>query len=131
MASSDVPPEVIPRNSDDVGIHSFAKMAIAYIGILLGFTIISVILGAVVTFDNRASPISLTGRSDYLIAYYVVLIPLMLATIELLRRGRKLGAYLAYASMAIHYSIYFPTVLFLITSPIVGILLWRSFRYLR
>jgi hypothetical protein len=55
----------------------------------------------------------------------------MLVTIEFLRRGRKLGAYLAYASMAIHYVIYFPTILFLVTSPIVGILLWRSFRYLR
>ncbi|GEM_PF-3728580 len=130
MASGDVPPEVIPRNSNDSGIHSFTKLAIAYIGILLGLTIISAILGAVVTIDNLASPTSL-GRSGYLIAYYVVLIPLMLATIELLRKGRKLGAYLAYASMVVHYLIYFPTILFLVASPIVGILLWRSYRYLR
>ncbi|HEY8140703.1 MAG TPA: hypothetical protein VIE86_06440, partial [Nitrososphaera sp.] len=94
MDSGDVPPEVIPRNSDDVGLHPFTKMAIAYIGILLGLTIISVNLGAVVIFDSGASPTSLTGRGDYLIVYYVILIPLMLATIELLRRGKKLGAYL-------------------------------------
>jgi hypothetical protein len=42
----------------------------------------------------------------------------------------ELGAYLAYASMAIHLSIYLSTILFPITSSIVGILLWRSFRYL-
>jgi hypothetical protein len=97
----------------------------------LGLTIISVTLGAVVTFDNRSNPISLTRDNNYLVAYYVVLIPMMLAAVDLLRRGKKLGAYLAFASMAVHYSIYFPTILFLITSPIVGILLWRSFRYLR
>jgi hypothetical protein len=88
-------------------------------------------LGAVVTLDNRSNPISLTRDNNYLVAYYVVLIPMMLAAVELLRKGKKLGAYLAFASMAVHYSIYFPTILFLITSPIVGILLWRSFRYLR
>jgi hypothetical protein len=131
MSSGDIPPEVIPPSSSDTGLHSFTKLAIAYIGILLGLTVISVILGAVVTFDNRSNPNSLTRADNYLVAYYVLLIPLMLVTIEILRRGKKLGAYLAYASMAIHYTIYYPTILFLITSPIVGILLWRSFRYLR
>jgi hypothetical protein len=125
-----MPPEVIPPSASDTGLHSFTKLAIAYIGILLGLTVISVILGAVVAFDSRSNVIYLARGDNYLVAYYVVLIPLMLATIELLRRGKKLGAYLAYASMAVHYSIYFPTILFLITSPIVGILLWRSFRYL-
>ncbi|HEV8406017.1 MAG TPA: hypothetical protein VGQ13_08955 [Nitrososphaera sp.] len=131
MSSGDIPPEVIPPSSSDTGLHSFTKLAIAYIGILLGLTIISVTLGAVVTLDNRSNPISLTRDNNYLVAYYVVLIPMMLAAVELLRKGKKLGAYLAFASMAVHYSIYFPTILFLITSPIVGILLWRSFRYLR
>lgn len=130
MSSGGIPPEVMPPSSSDTGLHSFTKLAIAYIGILLGIAVISVILGAVVTFDNGSNPTSLTRDENYLVAYYLVLIPLMLATIELLRRGKKLGAYLAYASMAIHYSIYFPTILFLITSPIVGILLWRSFRHL-
>jgi hypothetical protein len=66
-----------------------------------------------------------------LTVYYVILIPLMLITLDQLRRGKKLGAYLAYASMIIHYTIYHPTILFVVTSGIVGILLWRSFRYLK
>ncbi|MCI0560913.1 MAG: hypothetical protein MN733_20705 [Nitrososphaera sp.] len=130
MAADDVPPEVIPASSRETGLHSFTKLAIAYVGILLGLTVISVLLGAVITFDNGTTPSLQIGYGNYLIAYYVVLIPLMLITIDQLRRGKKLGAYLAYASMAIHYSIYFPTVLFLVTSPVVGILLWRSFRTL-
>lgn len=130
MSSGDIPPEVMPPNSSDTGLHSFTKLAIAYIGILLGLLVISVLLGAVIIFDNRFSRPILTG-SNFLIAYYAVLIPLMLLTINQLRRGKKLGAYLAYASMAIHYSIYFPTIFFLCTSTVVGILLWRSFRHLR
>lgn len=128
MSSGDIPPEVMPPSSGDAGLHSFTKLAIAYIGILLGLAVVSVILGVVVTVDNPSNPTSLAEGN--LVAYYAVLIPLMLATIELLRRGKKIGAYLAYASMAVHYTIYFPTVLFLITSSIVGVLLWRSFRHL-
>lgn len=112
MSSGDIPPEVMPPSSSDTGLHSFTKLAIAYIGILLGLLVISVLLGAVIIFDNRFSRPILTG-SNFLIAYYSVLIPLMLLTIDQLRRGKKLGAYLAYASMAIHYSIYFPTIFFL------------------
>lgn len=131
MSSGEIPPELIPPSSGDIGLHSFTKLAIAYIGILLGLTVISFLLGAVITFDNRSSPTNLTGYDNYLGTYYVVLIPLMLVTIDQLRRGKKLEAYLAYASMAVHYSIYFPTILFLCTSGVVGILLWRSFRHLR
>ena len=130
MSSGDIPPEVMPPSSSDTGLHSFTKLAIAYIGILLGLLVISVLLGAVIIFDNRFSRPVQTG-SNFLVAYYAVLIPLMLLTIDQLRRGKKLGAYLAYASMAIHYSIYFPTIFFLCTSAVVGILLWRSFRHLR
>jgi len=130
MSSGDIPPEVMPPSSSDTELHSFTKLAIAYIGILLGLLVISVLLGAVVIFDNRISRPIQTG-SNFLIAYYAILIPLMLLTIDQLRRGKKLGAYLAYASMAIHYSIYFPTIFFLCTSAVVGILLWRSFRHLR
>jgi hypothetical protein len=130
MSTGDVPPDVIPPSSSDTGLHSFTKLAIAYVGILLGLTIISVILGTVVTFDNPSNVISLSGNDSYLLAYYAILIPMMLATIELLRRGKKIGAFLAYPTLAIHYTIYYPTLLFLITSPIVGILLWRSLRYL-
>jgi hypothetical protein len=130
MSSGEMPPEVIPPSSGDTGLHSFTKLAIAYIGILLGLTAISVIYGAVITFDNQTGTTSLAGYENYLVAYYVVLIPLMLLAIDQLRRGKKLGAYLSFASMAVHYTIYFPTVLFLITSAVVGILLWRSFRYL-
>ena len=130
MSSGETPPEVVPPSSGDTGLHSFTKLAIAYIGIILGLTVISVIYGAVIIFDNQTSATSLAGYENLLIAYYVVLIPLMLLAIDQLRRGKKLGAYLAFASMAIHYTIYFPTVLFLVTSIVVGILLWRSFRHL-
>jgi hypothetical protein len=52
MASGDVPPELMPRVFDDSGLHSFTKLTIAYIGILLGLTVISVILGTVVAIDG-------------------------------------------------------------------------------
>jgi hypothetical protein len=130
LSADDESPEVISPNTDDTGLHSFTKLAIAYIGILLGLTVISVILGGVIMFSNRA-PLPSNPFGSYLTVYYAVLIPLMLATIEFLRRGKKLGAYLAYASMAIHYSIYYPTILFAVTSGVVGILLWRSIRYLK
>jgi hypothetical protein len=130
LSSGDLPPEVLSPQSDDTGLHSFTKLAIAYIGILLGLTVISVMLGGVIMFSNR-SPQSPILFWNYLTVYYVILIPLMLITLDQLRRGKKLGAYLAYASMIIHYTIYHPTILFVVTSGIVGILLWRSFRYLK
>lgn len=130
LSYGDIPPEVMPPSSSDSGLHSFTKLAIAYIGIILGIPIISIIYGVVITVDNPTNPNSLAGYGNYLILYYVVLIPLMLLTMEMLRRGKKLGAYLAFASMATHYTIYLPTILFLVTSAVVGILLWRSMRYL-
>nr|AFK24966.1 hypothetical protein Josef01_19c08_23 [uncultured archaeon] len=129
MSSSGIPPEVVPPASGDTGLHSFTKLAIAYIGILLGLTVISVIFAVTIIRDGASPPAS------YLVFYYAVLIPLMLIAIDQLRKGKKLGAYLAYASMAVHHSIYFPNVFYLALllgmSGIVGTFLLRSFRYLR
>jgi len=130
MSSGEIPPEVMPPASGDTGLHSFTKLAIAYIGILLGLTVISVLFAITIIRDGMSS----LAYSSYLAVYYVVLIPLMLVAIDQLRKGKKLGAYLTYASMAIHHSIYFPNGLYLAfllsMSGIVGILLFRSFRYL-
>lgn len=57
MAAGDIPQEVLPASSDDTGLHSFTKLAIAYIGILLGLTIISVIFEALLRqMQPEASP---------------------------------------------------------------------------
>jgi hypothetical protein len=132
MSSGDIPPEVRPLSSGDTGLHSFVKLAIAYIGIL-GLTLISVLFVVTIIGDGKAVS-SLSGYSDYLAIYYVVLIPLMLIAIDQLRKGKKLGAYLAYASMAIHHSLYFSDTLYLVfllsMSVVVGILLLRSFKHL-
>lgn len=129
MSSGEIPSEVMPPASGYTGLHPFTKLAIAYIGILLGLTVISVLFAVTIIRDGASPPAS------YLAVYYVVLIPLMLIAIDQLRKGKKLGAYLAYASMAVHHSIYFPDGLYLTLllgiSGIVGILLLRSFRHLR
>ena len=123
-----MPPEVMPHTSDDTGLHSFTKLAIAYIGILLGLAVISILFAVTIIKDGASSPAS------YLVVYYVVLIPLMLIAIDQLRKGKKLGAYLAYAGMAIHHSIYFSDGLYLALllcmSGLVGTLLLRSFKHL-
>lgn len=133
MSSGDMPPEVRPLSSGDAGLHSFTKLAIAYISILLGLTLISVLFVVTIIGDDKAVS-SLSGYSDYLAIYYVVLIPLMLIAIDQLRKGKKLGAYLAYASMAIHHSLYFSDARYLVfllsMSMVVGILLLRSFKHL-
>jgi hypothetical protein len=127
-SSGGTPPEVMPQASGDTGLHSFTKLAIAYIGILLGLTVISVLFAVTIIKDGASSPAS------YLVVYYIVLVPLMLIAIDQLRKGKKLGAYLAYTSMAIHHSLYFSDGLYLAfllsMSGIVSILLLRSFRYL-
>jgi hypothetical protein len=95
--------------------------------------LISVLFVVTIIGDGKAVS-SLSGYSDYLAIYYVVLIPLMLIAIDQLRKGKKLGAYLAYASMAIHHSLYFSDTLYLVfllsMSVVVGILLLRSFKHL-
>ena len=134
MSSGDMPPEVRPLSSGDAGLHSFAKLAIAYIGILLGLTLISVLFVVTIIGDGKAVSSLSAGYSDYLAVYYAVLIPLMLIAIDQLRKGKKLGAYLAYASIAIHHSLYFSNALYLVfllsMSVVVGILLLRSFKHL-
>lgn len=134
MSSGDIPPEVRPLSSGDTGLHSFTKLAIAYIGILLGLTLISVIFVVTIIGDGKMISSLSRGYSDYLAVYYVVLIPIMFIAIDQLRKRKKLGAYLAYASMAIHHSLYFSDALYLVfllsMSVVVGILLLSSFKHL-
>jgi len=123
--------------SDSQELHSFVKLAIAYVGIMAGFATIGLTFYIIATNDDSMP----TNQYYADVASFAGLIFLSLTGLALLVERKRLGAYFVFAALVI--SILAPSILvtsqaaydvvwwFAIPNAIVGILLTKSLKTLR
>lgn len=127
--------------SDTPELHSFVKLAIAYLGIMAGFVVIG--LGFyLIAAGGEATGSALEPANIYYtnIGSYVLLFILSLAGLALLVKRKRVGAYVAFSALVL--SIFAPSLLltgqsaygviwwFAIPNAVVGILLVKSLKTL-
>lgn len=131
-----------PSISDTSELHSFVKLAIAYLGIMAGLAVLG--LGFYVSaarVESAGDAPIVSDRYYAVIAFYVVLIAITLAGLGRLVRRRRDGAYLAFAALAISMLAPSPNQVlqapytivwwFAIPNVVVGILLLKSLKTLK
>lgn len=130
-----------PATSDTPELHSFVKLAIAYLGIMAGFAILGLTF-YVVAARGEASGGALEPASVYYanVSSYIILFVLSLLAPGLLIKRKLAGAYVAFAALVL--SIFAPSLLltgqsaygviwwFAIPNSVVGILLLKSIKTL-
>ncbi len=127
--------------SDSRELHSFVKLAIAYIGIMAGLAAIGLTF-YIITDAGEAAKSNLLQAGQYPtdIGSYALLIITSLAGLALLAKNRRIGAYFVFAALVL--SIAAPSIFitgpaaynvvwwFGIPNAIGGILLLKSFKTL-
>lgn len=135
MSESDI------ANSDKHELHSFVKLAIAYLGIMAGFAILGLIF-YVVAARGEATGGALEPASVYYanVGNYIILFVLSLLALGLLVKRKRAGAYVAFATFVL--SVFAPSLLltsqsaygviwwFAIPNTVVGILLLKAMKTL-
>jgi hypothetical protein len=131
MSSRDLPTETNGRNSEHRELHSFTKLAITYLAIGLGLLIL--FLGAGITTIPFALGLPQFANLGYVLVFGLAI--LMIVSIVYLRRGKKIGAYLFFASLTIYHLQYIPYTEYLlfslIPSGVVSGLLLASYKHLK
>jgi hypothetical protein len=123
--------------TQDDGLHSFVKLAIAYIGIMIGFAVLGTLF-YVIAAQGEAPGSAPVALADYYsaIGYFATLITVCALALRGLVKAKKTGAYFAFAALAI--SLLAPHMYgglgivywFAIPNAVVGILLARSWKSL-
>ena len=135
MSESDI------TNSDRPELHSFVKLAIAYLGIMAGFAILGLIF-YVVAARGEATSGALEPATVYYanVGNYIILFVLSLLALSLLVKRKRAGAYVAFATFVL--SVFAPSLLltsqsaygviwwFAIPNTVVGILLLKAMKTL-
>lgn len=128
--------EIPAVTSGSEEIHSFVKLAIAYLGIMAGFSALGLWFYIASGLDG---PISAIVQNE-VVAFYLVLFALSLAGLDRLSRNRQDGVYLAFASLVL--SLFAPSPSQIVRPPytmiwwlaipngVVGILLFRAMKTL-
>lgn len=131
----------LAHTSDKPELHSFVKLAIAYVGIMAGMASIGLTF-YIIAATGEATGSGLVPAGQYYadLVSYALLIFFCLAGLALLVERRRLGAYLVFAALVL--SILAPSILisgqaaynvvwwFAIPNAIVGILLLKSMKTL-
>lgn len=123
-------------------LHPFAKMSIAYMGIMAGLAVLGLTFYATASTGEAAGSIPVPPAVYYQsILYFVSLTGLSLGAVVLLAKGIRIGAYLTFAALAI--SVLAPVASqtgnaafniiywFTIPNAAVGILLLKAVKTLR
>lgn len=126
---------------DKPELHSFVKLAIAYLGVMAGFAILGlafyVIAASGEAQGSGPEPVSVYYPN---VGNYIILFALSLAAIGLLVKRKRAGAYVAFA--ALFLSLFAPSLLltaqsafgviwwFAIPNTVVGVLLLKSMKTL-
>jgi hypothetical protein len=117
-------------------LHSFVKLAIAYLGIMAGFSVLGLWFYIAAGLDG---PIAIILRNE-VVTFYLLLFVLSIAALGRLSRRKRDGAYLTFASLAL--SLFAPSPSEIIRAPytmnwwlaipntVVGILLLKVLRTL-
>jgi hypothetical protein len=134
--------EHMPQDRSD-GLHSYVKLAITYMGLMIAFVIIGLVYYSVyVGYVNRAAATAVN------LGYYIVLLIMPTAAIVGLIGRKKFGAYCTYGALAVSLSLFFTIpnspvgqpageipinviVPLLIPHTIVGLLLFKAQNTLR
>lgn len=130
------------QRSDTAELHSFVKASIAYMGIMAGFAVLGLVFYVIAAMGEAAESALIPPMMYYAaMSYYVALAGASVMTVWLLKNGRRVGAYIAFALLAV--SLLAPvdsqafngmfTVIywFAIPNAVVGALLLKAFRTLR
>ncbi|WP_415280691.1 hypothetical protein [Candidatus Nitrososphaera sp. FF02] len=123
-------------------LHTFVKLAIAYIGIMTGFAVLGLVFYVIAARGEAAGSVPIAPMMYYAaVSYYVALAGASVMTVWLLKNGRRAGAYLTFALLTV--SLLAPvnspafggmfTVIywFAIPNAAVGLLLLKAARTLR
>lgn len=127
--------------SDKPELHSFVKLAIAYLGIMAGFALLGLTF-YVVAARGEATGGALEPVSVYYanVGNYLILLVLSILALGLLVKRKRAGAYVAFAALVL--SIFAPSLFvtaqsafgviwwFAIPNTVVGILLLKSMKTL-
>lgn len=127
--------------SDKPELHSFVKLAIAYLGIMAGFAILGLIFYvAAARSESIGDALEPVGVYYANVSNYVILFALSLLALGLLVKRKRAGAYVAFAAFVL--SIFAPSLFltaqsafgviwwFAIPNTVVGILLLKSMKTL-
>jgi hypothetical protein len=128
------------QRSDTAELHPFVKAGIAYMGIMAGFAVLGLTFYVIVARGEAAGSSLIPPEAYYpTIAYYAALAGVSVLAVWLLKNGRRIGAYLAFAILAI--SVLAPvqsssggfTIIywFAIPNAAVGLLLLKAIKTLR
>lgn len=123
--------------SDSAELHSFVKLAIAYLGIMAGFAVLGLAFYIAAARVESAGDLPVPpDRYFAVVGFYALLVGISLAGLARLVRRKRDGAYLAFSALAISILAAGPnqliqspyTIIWWLAIPnaVVGILLWRS-----
>ncbi len=130
------------QRSDTAELHSFVKAAIAYMGIMAGLAVLGLTFYTIAARGEAVGSSIVPPEMYYTgIAYYVMLASASVFAVWLLKNGRRVGAYLVFAILAV--SVFAPvrssalensfTIIywFAIPNAAVGALLLKAIKTLR
>ena len=129
------------QRSDTAGLHPFVKAGIAYMGIMAGFAVLGLTFYVIAASVEAPGPLPPPPMMYYAaVSYYVAVVAMSVATVWLLKNGRRTGAYVAFATLAV--SLLAPsnglafggfTIIywFAIPNAAVGLLLLKAYKTLR
>ena len=130
------------QRSDTAELHPFVKAGIAYMGIMAGFAVLGLTF-YVIAARGEAVGSSLVPPETYYtsIAYYIMLASASVFAVWLLKNGRRVGAYLAFAILSISVlapvrspaldNLFTIVYWFAIPNAAVGLLLLKAYKTLR
>ena len=119
----------------DVELHSFVKLAIAYLGIMAGLAVLGVVFFAASTQGSVRPSV---GAYNYTMGLYALMIGLSLGGLAALANHLRTGAYLAFLALIVWFMPYATQSLdtlaavswMLIPNGVVGILLLKALKTL-
>ncbi len=130
------------QRNDAAELHPFVKLAIAYSGIMAGFAVLGLVFYVIAARGEATGSALVPPMTYYLaVSYYVALAGASIMTVWLLKNGRRAGAYLAFAILAV--SVLAPVLSqapdgafsviywFAIPNAVVGAMLLKAFGTLR
>jgi hypothetical protein len=129
---------LLQHSNTSTELHPFVKLTIAYAGIMAGFAVLG--LAFYVTASTAGSVGAPRVMQFPAVSYYVALAGMSVVALWLLKNGRRAGAYVAFAALAISvfapisgpaYDSFTIVYWFAIPNAAVGVLLLKAFRTLR
>jgi hypothetical protein len=124
----------------DGELHSFVKLAIAYLGIMAGLAVLGVVFFTISSQGEAQGSVRPSAEAyNYTMGLYALMIGLSLGGLAALANHLRLGAYLAFLALVVWFMPYATESVealaaaswMVIPNGVVGILLLRALKTLR